>query len=82
MECSTWVGFELTRERKTRSRKIFHGQRTKFFVAHYAEYHYIESHNSECHYAVYLYMKNTYCLFQIKFITEYPNVQHIIITQI
>jgi hypothetical protein len=27
-------------------------------------------------------MKNTYCLFQIKFITEYPNVQHIIITQI
>ncbi len=28
------------------------------------------------------YMKNTYCLFQIKFITEYTNVQHIIITQI
>jgi hypothetical protein len=27
-------------------------------------------------------MKNTYCLFQVKFITEYPNVQHIIITQI
>ncbi len=27
-------------------------------------------------------MKNTYCLFQIKFITEYQNVQHIIITQI
>ncbi len=27
-------------------------------------------------------MKNTYCLFQIKFITEYTNVQHIIITQI
>ena len=27
-------------------------------------------------------MKNTYCLFQIKFITEYSNVQHIIITQI
>ncbi len=38
--------------------------------------------------AVYIYvcmygvMKNTYCLFQIKFITEYTNVQHIIITQI
>ncbi len=30
----------------------------------------------------YLNMKNTYCLFQIKFITEYINVQHIIITQI
>jgi hypothetical protein len=28
------------------------------------------------------YMKNTYCLFQIKFIIEYPNVQQIIITQI
>ncbi len=28
------------------------------------------------------FMKNTYCLFQIKFITEYQNVQHIIITQI
>ncbi len=27
-------------------------------------------------------MKNTYCLFQVKLITEYPNVQHIIITQI
>ncbi len=27
-------------------------------------------------------MKNTYCLFQIKFITEYTNVQHIIITHI
>ncbi len=27
-------------------------------------------------------MKNTYCLFQIKFITEYINVQHVIITQI
>ncbi len=27
-------------------------------------------------------MKNTYCLFQINFITEYTNVQHIIITQI
>ena len=27
-------------------------------------------------------MKNTYCLFQIKFITEYTNVQHVIITQI
>jgi len=31
---------------------------------------------------VYHNMKNTYCLFQIKFITEYTNVQHIIITQI
>jgi hypothetical protein len=28
------------------------------------------------------FMKNTCCLFQIKFITEYTNVQHIIITQI
>ena len=27
-------------------------------------------------------MKNTYCLFQIKFITEYTNVQQVIITQI
>jgi hypothetical protein len=27
-------------------------------------------------------MKNTYCLFQIKFITEYTNVQHVIVTQI
>ncbi len=27
-------------------------------------------------------MKNTFCLFQIKFITEYTNVQHVIITQI
>ena len=27
-------------------------------------------------------IKNTYCLFQIKFITEYTNVQHVIITQI
>jgi len=27
-------------------------------------------------------MKNMYCLFQIKFITEYTNVQHVIITQI
>ncbi len=27
-------------------------------------------------------MKNTYCLFQIKFITEYTNVQRVIITQI
>ncbi len=27
-------------------------------------------------------MKNTYCLFQIKFITEDTNVQHVIITQI
>ena len=27
-------------------------------------------------------MKNTYCLFQVKFITEYMNVQHVIITQI
>jgi hypothetical protein len=27
-------------------------------------------------------MKTTYCLFQIKFITEYTNVQHVIITQI
>ncbi len=27
-------------------------------------------------------MKNTYCLFQIKFITAYTNVQHVIITQI
>ncbi len=27
-------------------------------------------------------MKNTYCLFQVKFITGYTNVQHIIITQI
>ncbi len=27
-------------------------------------------------------MKNMYCLFQIKFITEYPNVQQVIITQI
>jgi hypothetical protein len=27
-------------------------------------------------------MKNTYSLFQVKFITEYTNVQHIIITQI
>ncbi len=27
-------------------------------------------------------MKNTYCLFQVKFITEYTTVQHIIITQI
>jgi hypothetical protein len=27
-------------------------------------------------------MKNTLCLFQIEFITEYSNVQHIIITQI
>ncbi len=27
-------------------------------------------------------MKNTYWLFQVKFITEYTNVQHIIITQI
>ncbi len=30
----------------------------------------------------FLSMKNTCCLFQIKFITEYTNVQHIIITQI
>ncbi len=28
------------------------------------------------------FMKNTYCLFQIKFITEYTNVQQVIITQI
>jgi len=41
-----------------------------------------------CHYKFYLkklgaeFMKNTYWLFQIKFITEYTNVQHIIITQI
>jgi hypothetical protein len=28
------------------------------------------------------FMKNTYCLFQVKFITQYTNVQHIIITQI
>ncbi len=27
-------------------------------------------------------MKNTYCLFQIKFITEYTNVRQVIITQI
>jgi hypothetical protein len=27
-------------------------------------------------------MKNTYCLFQIKFITDYTNIQHVIITQI
>ncbi len=27
-------------------------------------------------------MRNTYCLFQIKFITEYTNVQQVIITQI
>ena len=27
-------------------------------------------------------MKNTYCLFQIKFITQYTNVQQVIITQI
>jgi hypothetical protein len=27
-------------------------------------------------------MKNTYCLFQIKFITEYTHVQHVIITKI
>ncbi len=27
-------------------------------------------------------MKNTYCLFQVKFITGYTNVQHVIITQI
>jgi hypothetical protein len=27
-------------------------------------------------------MKNMYCLFQIKFITEYTNVQQVIITQI
>ena len=27
-------------------------------------------------------MKNTYCLFQVKFITQYTNIQHIIITQI
>jgi hypothetical protein len=27
-------------------------------------------------------MKNTYCLFEIKFITDYTNVQHVIITQI
>jgi len=26
-------------------------------------------------------MKNMYCLFQIKFITEYTNVQQVIITQ-
>ncbi len=26
-------------------------------------------------------MKNTYCLFQIKFITDYTNVQQVIITQ-
>ncbi len=29
-----------------------------------------------------IYMKNTYCLFQVKFITEYTNVQQDIITQI
>jgi hypothetical protein len=28
------------------------------------------------------FMKNTYCLFQIKFVTEYTNVQQVIITQI
>jgi hypothetical protein len=28
------------------------------------------------------YMKNTYCLFQIEFITAYTNVQQVIITQI
>jgi len=27
-------------------------------------------------------MRNTYCLIQVKFITEYTNVQHVIITQI
>jgi hypothetical protein len=27
-------------------------------------------------------MKNTYCLFQIKFITEYTNEQQVIITKI
>ncbi len=27
-------------------------------------------------------MKKTYCLFQIKFVTEYTNLQHVIITQI
>jgi hypothetical protein len=27
-------------------------------------------------------MKNTYCLFQIEFITEYTNIQRVIITQI
>jgi hypothetical protein len=27
-------------------------------------------------------MKNMYCLFQVKFITGYLNVQHVIITQI
>ncbi len=31
---------------------------------------------------IHSFMKNTYCLFQVKFITEYTNVQHIIITQI
>jgi hypothetical protein len=37
-------------------------------------YRYTECWFDEC-------MKNTYCLFQVKFITEYTNVQHIIITQ-
>jgi len=27
-------------------------------------------------------MRNTFCLNQVKFITEYTNVQHVIITQI
>ena len=29
-----------------------------------------------------LHMRNTYCFNQVKFITEYTNVQHVIITQI
>jgi hypothetical protein len=39
-------------------------------------------HNKTQHNNTQRNMKNTYCLFQIKFITEYTNVQHIIITQI
>jgi len=37
---------------------------------------------AKCAATINSFMKNTYYLFQVKFITEYTNVQHIIITQI
>ncbi len=41
-----------------------------------------KQHNVLKHNSAQYNMKNTYCLFQIKFITEYTNVQQVIITQI
>ncbi len=66
----------------THHNNIPHNENQHNHTQHNENQHNDTQHNDTQHNDTQHNMKNTYCLFQFKFITEYTNVQHIIITQI